>query len=1751
MARFERAPRKRVVGVLIVALLCGMLLPAPDPSRAQTSISLYVAPGGNDSADCLSLATACATIDAAIGKAPGASQILIAPGAYRGLVRVDRNLSLIGAGADTTSTDGERDGVAVSVAPGVVATIVGLTIQGGFSSEGAGISNAGTLTLRESSVTDNLGGFGSAGTGGAGISNLGSLTVISTTVSANRFDIQTQGLGGGIYNAGSLSILGGLILNNSAGSPGGAGGGIFNAGSLLVERTTIQGNQAEQGGALHNSGVATLIGSSVNGNLAVGSFPQGSIALNTPGATLRISNSVFQGNSGSATGSILNSNGSLLVERSSFLDNQAANGGAIYGGGSITVDSSTFANNQAIGNDGGALFFSTGAMTVTNSTFFENRAAQQGGALVTGFGQNPNVVIRNSTFNGNAALGGNNVRKFGGRVTASNSIFADNSSVGSCVDLTSAGHNLSSDATCVGGPNDLADALPLLGPLQNNGGGTLTMLPLTDSPARDAGNDATCEARDQRGTARPLGLACDIGAVEAPAPPPPAVRLAFSQQPDGAQARERFEIGPVVVALDSRGRVAESFNGPVTMGLLASDVSGLLGGTLVVTASAGVATFGDLLIFSPGEYQLVARSGALDSATSAPFAVTQQPSDAPSFIPEIESNDVYTNANLLVLDAAGRAYRSGVISDAFDIDIFRFGAQAGSTITVELGSLPADYDVVLMADPDRTPADAVQDIDLASITDFGPRANSFGPRANSFGPRANSFGGAFKSGTANDSFTGYLPYEGTYYLAVYSASGASSLTDEYELSMRLSQGALVSPLVRAQALTGLNLTPDPSIRTLYLFDPARLLAAFPGTSAEIASLDTLLRTPALLGGSNGAILDPTAALQAGDLALLQQLYAQWDADPRQPLLANEVAQQLWYLLDRAIDDFYPNVTDIVLVGGDTVIPFYRIPDQNSVAQERQYFEVLQATGALAAGNTAFAGSLFFNYIKTDNFYADRDPTPFRGRLFALPDLGIGRLVETPAEIAAYLSTYTNGNFVIAAETPGAPGAGGVLVTGYDFAKDQAEELARIYGSYGFTPTGPLGTAPTLSTLISDTWGVNELNELWFSGQLPQLGPAYSVNNRYHLAALNGHFTHFDAEPAVRATGVISASRLFTPTAGTGTLPYFRVNGSPALIYSVGCQGGLNAEDSAFIGGSLLALDWPQAVLRQGGNWMSNTGFGYGDLDVVGYSERLSVIFTQALGRDLQVGGVYAGAPIGGSLALAKRQYLRELGGGTLDALHEKVLSTMTLYGLPFLRVKVPSPQNFDSLPPVPKLPGSPATFSRVITFTNSFDIATYGSGSAPIVTSMIEDGLRPSPITRTGILQVAEGRPVLPRVIYDVTVGEEPASAPVAQGVRLLSAEELPDLLGFAPKVTNVVTDDTYAEQAEGADLAERDEWTPELPYTLLRAPDTEVLTSTPRLVDQLIVTPAQLRALSTRSGTLRQFSQLVFEVTYVDPQAPAELRDDDEPPLLTDVSASLPQAGDFPTNTVRISAIATDEESGLESVSAVYSTDGRVWRLVALAPEGNDVYAASVQLGAAGRLELLVEARDRAGNVSTETGKGADSPYDTQVLSLITRVDSPPPSEGGNLLPPPLGKPDLVSRLSILPDKREFRPVEPVTFVVTVTNQGQRAAGEFWVDLYVQPSKPPNGANQLWSDRCLLRPCVGIAWYVPSGLGAGESITLRSDLNIAPAQSNWQGLLPPGTREIYVYADSFNPGVAYGGVDEANELNNAASLLGLRVRGE
>ncbi len=138
----------------------------------------------------------------------------------------------------------------------------------------------------------------------------------------------------------------------------------------------------------------------------------------------------------------------------------------------------------------------------------------------------------------------------------------------------------------------------------------------------------------------------------------------------------------------------------------------------------------------------------------------------------------------------------------------------------------------------------------------------------------------------------------------------------------------------------------------------------------------------------------------------------------------------------------------------------------------------------------------------------------------------------------------------------------------------------------------------------------------------------------------------------------------------------------------------------------------------------------------------------------------------------------------------------------------------------------------------------------------------------------------------------------------------------------------------------------------------------------------------------------------------------------------------------------------------------------------------------------------------------------------------------------------DLVGSFSLSPNS--LAPNHPVTITVTITNQGTVAASQFWVDFYINPSIPPTDTNQPWNKRCGLNPCYGIAWYISGTVEPGQSITLTStpDSYRVP-NTRWVGMFAKGTSDLYLYVDSWNPGVTIGAVAEIDETNNRAEYHG------
>jgi CSLREA domain-containing protein len=252
------------------------------------------------------------------------------------------------------------------------------------------------------------------------------------------------------------------------------------AASVSISDLTITGGLVQSGGGgILNKGTLSLLRTTVSDN------------------------AVFLPSCACYGGGIF-SIGPLAVAESTIARNRGSNGGGIAYAAALVVARSTISDNLAGGPGwngvGGGLMGDTAStLTLTNSTIARNQAFNSSGAG-GGIGA-PRAVLSSTIVAENFA-----------HETDQSAIYLDNCGTG--ITLTSNGHNLSDGSDCgFTAPGDRQNIAAKLGPLRDNGGATDTVALLPGSGAIDAGGNS-CGTFDQRGTTRPRGNDCDIGAYE-------------------------------------------------------------------------------------------------------------------------------------------------------------------------------------------------------------------------------------------------------------------------------------------------------------------------------------------------------------------------------------------------------------------------------------------------------------------------------------------------------------------------------------------------------------------------------------------------------------------------------------------------------------------------------------------------------------------------------------------------------------------------------------------------------------------------------------------------------------------------------------------------------------------------------------------------------------------------------------------------------------------------------------------------------------------------------------------------------------------------------------------------------------------------------------------------------------------------------------------------------------------------------------
>ena len=254
------------------------------------------------------------------------------------------------------------------------------------------------------------------------------------------------------------------------------------APSLSGQTITLTGGELELNQNVTIDGSALTNGIQINGNGASRVFAMGANSTATLTA-LTITNGSSSGSSPNYGGGVINYFGdsTLTLNRCTIAGNSSPfEGGGLYNIGTMIVNECTFSGNVAGGNGGGGIY-NDGVMTLLQSTISGNSSS--------------------------AATTGNGFASYFGTLAMTNTLVAGNSGPSGL------------DFTCVSPLTESADLTngnPMLAPLGNYGGPTLTMPPYAGSPAIDAGIDTATNlfATDQRGYSRLSGAHVDIGAVE-------------------------------------------------------------------------------------------------------------------------------------------------------------------------------------------------------------------------------------------------------------------------------------------------------------------------------------------------------------------------------------------------------------------------------------------------------------------------------------------------------------------------------------------------------------------------------------------------------------------------------------------------------------------------------------------------------------------------------------------------------------------------------------------------------------------------------------------------------------------------------------------------------------------------------------------------------------------------------------------------------------------------------------------------------------------------------------------------------------------------------------------------------------------------------------------------------------------------------------------------------------------------------------
>lgn len=590
-----------------------------------------------------------------------------------------------------------------------------------------------------------------------------------------------------------------------------------------------------------------------------------------------------------------------------------------------------------------------------------------------------------------------------------------------------------------------------------------------------------------------------------------------------------------------------------------------------------------------------------------------------------------------------------------------------------------------------------------------------------------------------------------------------------------------------------------SVRTLVLWHPERMCALYDatpgcdcedwgGTSCTVTqNLEEKLGELADHDKVEGVVLD------LGNSTAVATAYAAWDASPTDQTLANAVAAAIrtyLYGANGQISKTYTKTENLILVGDDAILPFYRMADGTMTTDPfdpaQDYSEAKYAGAApnheVAIDTTTTVGSaLAQGYFLTDNYYSESFPEDSgldapHDKIYQ-NDYATGRLVETPAQVATVIDAF----LAYSGQVDVLSSADEVLVTGFDFVFDSARTIYDLYEDVNYSPW-------TTDALLDDPDDLDPLDAPFTPANLlDQLIPAASTD-LHKISSVNTHANHFSW--AASAAGSGSANLLCTDPSYDAAYCYQGEgldgragNLNATILYTSGCHSGLPIPNGA-AGSSPYALDLPEVMAKKGVlAYIGNTGYGWAIRNGVGLTEKLMELITEEILKNSSV-------EIGRALAQAKREYF--LQENRYDVFDEKVMHQLTLYGIPSTLLLIKNARGAkETLPPmsdprdgcadgicVKKEDGAAGLRALPDGITEKRLTFTFGSGTYALTETSNGDYY-----TLNGLASGETGDAIQPKFIYDSYLSGTTAHGVLFTGGAYGSENFTP--LSAVPKSTN------------------------------------------------------------------------------------------------------------------------------------------------------------------------------------------------------------------------------------------------------------------------------------------------------------------------------------------------------------------------------